>query len=805
MGLKAMLPTLHALGLVLAVLPDPSAGIDAAALTPPPVLQQEPETRKVLSGDRKSTSKQATRSRKAGGGGSKAKKNRKQSKSGGSEAKKKRTKTQNKKKKGASAPQPAPLPPLDGDFAALPGDRVPDECVKCDDHSWEELDLRHGGGSVAGRDVPSGGGLGASAGGGAVLASNGGGTGSSSGAGGFGVSVGSAGSHAGLGATGASASTALARGGDSIRVDLNRHLPPAGDSVKGGMNQGGLKSVQDAFAGLSGQGGLLRLNLRMNREEDASWAAWQMRWAQEAGLEVLLTVYGTPQGMSLGAGSGGGSAGSGTPGGQPDWARSVPNDLAAWSQAVIGRIQEMRDESGALPDYVEVWNEPDRPEFFHGSVEDYLAIYEALAPRVVAQLPGVKVGGPGLAGSESPMDGEQSVLLALVHRAAERDLPLDFVSWHSYGIGAMMRYTRMPERLRAALDAAGRDAELLVTEWNIRPTNAKRGWEFDQSAAAANFVTLLSSAVAQGVDGNVFFMLYDTDDQEGIADLSGKGLGALTARGIKKPVYRAMELVYPMASEQRFGVQLPRDEYALGVLATTDGQRARLVLANDVVEPDWVWSRGCREAGLEPGTTAGMVARAGGSTTQPPTRRALIMEGLSPADADLVLRIIDRTAEAADLLEQERTVEVELDGAVSPQVLRAWVLDSAHNAPAAHREDLLPHLEAAETAARASAQEAAEQTALALGATVEAGVEWTGTLAALASALGLSHEDTARVVEVYQATLRRDRVASADLLNSLPGAALTEQSAAEAGVTVTGNVLTVTLEPNAVVVLDLNS
>jgi len=594
----------------------------------------------------------------------------------------------------------------------------------------------------------------------------------------------------------------MAAGGDTVTIRLDRHYPAAGAAVKGGVNQGGIRFVQDSFAALSGSGGLFRVNVRMNHPEDVSWAAWEMLWAQQAGLEVLLTVYGSPEGIPLLGGGGGGQASGG--GASLDRITAVPADLAGWAMSVIAMLGEIRRETGALPDYVEIWNEPDRPEFFNGSIEDYLAIYEALAPRLRAQYPQIQVGGMGLAGSESDLGTGDSALIALIDHADDEGLPLDFLSWHNYGIGASMRYTRITERLDAEMAARGMDAKMFVTEWNVRANAQRKGMDFDSSAAAANFVALISSAVGQGLDGNTYFMLFDTDDQEGIADLTGKGLGALTVRGIKKPVWRLMELTYPMAEETRFGVGLPEDEYALGVLATWDGARARIVLGNDTVEPEWVWTRGCREFGLEPGTTAELVRDAGGNLTAPPSRQALIAEELTGEQADQVLLVLDRVADAGELLEHGRTVELELDGCSAPSVLRVWRFDSSHNAPASRLADLRPHLEQVERDAVAAAEAEALVKIAELGGSAPAGLEWTGSILDLANALGLTVAETEQVLAVYFRTLKLARLSQSSFLNSLPGAALVEESAAEAGVQIDGNRLTVSLEPDSVIVLDVS-
>lgn len=694
-----------------------------------------------------------------------------------------------------------PPVPVSGDWTDLPGDRVPDECDECGGGGILEFELEGAGTgrvSTTSHQIPAGGmaGSGGAAGGSAGAAGAGGGAAAVSGGGG--VQVGGLGDRLGAGAGMASSPTARASGGDELRVDLGETRTPPDGKLKGGMNAGAVREIQDAFAALGGGSGMMRINLRIDEEESANHAAWQAHWAHEAGSLVLVTALGTPLELAST------SSGEQIEGGLPLYARSVPTDIDAWALAVIDRLEAMEAASGDLPDYLEVWNEPDRFEFFDGRLEQYLEMYSALAPLVKSRFPAVKVGGMGLAGSESPMDGGESALLALVDRAAQERLPLDFVSWHNYGMGADMRYTRIGELLRARLARHGLGCELLVSEWNVRPNTQAGGSDFDDSHAAANFVTFLTSCGAQGVDGNAFFMLYDQDEQEGVADLTGRGVGAVTLHGVKKPVWRAMEMVFPILDHPRFQVRIPADEYALGLLAGHDGQRIRIVVSNDAVEPEWVWGRGCREIGLLPGETATLVAAAGGSPLHPPTRAALMAQGLSGEQADGVLNVIARVQEAADLKQRDRSLALLLEGVATVNVSRVWRFDSSHNAPVEHREALLPHLEAAEAAALAAAEAAAADQLIAFGVQPPSSApEFNGDLEVLAAALGVTVEQAQEVLDAYRSTLRVARLRRSDFLNSLPGAALASESAAEAGLVVTGNRIEFALEPDSLIVLEI--
>jgi hypothetical protein len=102
-----------------------------------------------------------------------------------------------------------------------------------------------------------------------------------------------------------------------------------------------------------------------------------------------------------------------------------PKDLDARSAIVEDFVHHvLREQECELP-WWGVWNEPDQPGFWNGTVDDYLELYEATVRAVRKVDPGAKVGGP-----ESGLGGPW--IEALVRRCAEKDLPLDFISYHDY-------------------------------------------------------------------------------------------------------------------------------------------------------------------------------------------------------------------------------------------------------------------------------------------------------------------------------------------------------------------------------------
>ncbi|MEJ1960878.1 MAG: hypothetical protein WDO56_04755 [Gammaproteobacteria bacterium] len=117
--------------------------------------------------------------------------------------------------------------------------------------------------------------------------------------------------------------------------------------------------------------------------------------------------------------------------------------------------------------YWEIWNEPDVPNFWTGTREQYFQLYATTATALKKYNPELKVGGPALASSDE-------FLRAFLAYAKERRLPIDFVSWHNYGIRPYFVAQRA-NVIRQTVDAAGYpQAEIHLNEWNYFPGDWNR-------------------------------------------------------------------------------------------------------------------------------------------------------------------------------------------------------------------------------------------------------------------------------------------------------------------------------------------
>lgn len=105
--------------------------------------------------------------------------------------------------------------------------------------------------------------------------------------------------------------------------------------------------------------------------------------------------------------------------------RGFPTDLFKWAQTAEVFTRHFRQEKLRAA-YYEVWNEPDNPEFFRGTRNQYFEMYRAAAIAMRKGDPDALVGGPGLAYS-------LNWIAPFVEFVKKNHLPLDFFSYHSVG------------------------------------------------------------------------------------------------------------------------------------------------------------------------------------------------------------------------------------------------------------------------------------------------------------------------------------------------------------------------------------
>ncbi len=114
--------------------------------------------------------------------------------------------------------------------------------------------------------------------------------------------------------------------------------------------------------------------------------------------------------------------------------------------------------------YWEIGNEPNVPNCWTGSMDQFCDLYRETAVALKQLDPTLKIGGPGMAGSISSKVGRQFLEYCRANKA-----PLDFVSWHGYASHPAMLMSNIESGIATMKEFGFTDAESHYTEWNYLP------------------------------------------------------------------------------------------------------------------------------------------------------------------------------------------------------------------------------------------------------------------------------------------------------------------------------------------------
>jgi hypothetical protein len=286
-----------------------------------------------------------------------------------------------------------------------------------------------------------------------------------------------------------------------------------------------------------------------------------------------------------------------------------PADFGAWESLIYQTVYYLNVERGLGISYWEVWNEPNLPAFWNGTLDEYLQLYAATARGALRADPSIQLGGPGTASMGPWLHVgapfyERNWVKELAHFARANDLPLDFLSWHYYDLDPehYAWSVRTHQRWVTDLDPAPR---LLLTEWNWSGAPAS---ELDTEVGAAHAVAVLATLADTPLTQAFFFEPVDSS-----TGWEGRW-GMMRKDRVIKPVYNSFYLASKLGGRR---ITTHSDHPHVGALATRDEAGIAILM----------WRYGGRE-GLLPVTL---------SVTGLPSQTALtiIIQGVGAEDGSL--------------------------------------------------------------------------------------------------------------------------------------------------------------------------
>lgn len=194
-----------------------------------------------------------------------------------------------------------------------------------------------------------------------------------------------------------------------------------------------------------------------------------------------------------------------------------PKDYAKWARIcehIIRHYTEgWTDGFNYTITYWEIWNEPNNvladgtSSCWQGTPDEFIDLYEVTAKHLKKCFPHLKIGGPAF----SVAWFDDYIKIKFMEAVKERDIPLDFYSYHWYGKhipGLVEAINVVDDKLK---EIGRPNTEKILNEWNYVRGWSNEVWEYsletEKNYKGASFIAAaLSVAQANAVD---MLMYYD--------------------------------------------------------------------------------------------------------------------------------------------------------------------------------------------------------------------------------------------------------------------------------------------------------
>lgn len=236
-----------------------------------------------------------------------------------------------------------------------------------------------------------------------------------------------------------------------------------------------------------------------------------------------------------------------------------PKDYNKWEGLIKNLVQHFTDRYGVEEVnswYFEVWNEPNlSPGFWSSTQEEYFKLYDYTVRAVKSVNKNYKVGGPGTAGA--------AWVPEIIAHCAKNNIPIDFISTHSYGVGQgfLDEYGNGGTVLskdefavsgdvinsrKQIENSAIKNLELHYTEWSASYTPAD---PIHDSYHEAAYILEKIKQVGKAANSMSYWVFTDIFEEPGprYTPFHG-GFGLLTIQGLNKPAFYAYQYLNRLGS-----------------------------------------------------------------------------------------------------------------------------------------------------------------------------------------------------------------------------------------------------------------
>lgn len=308
----------------------------------------------------------------------------------------------------------------------------------------------------------------------------------------------------------------------------------------------------------------------------------------DAGGIVILDIFGTPAGL-----------------GKVLDKKSPSVDLNVFKELVKNYIRELSCNK-KYNIWYEAWSAPDLDEFFLGRKEEYLSLYQAVATGLKELETETKMhiplGGPAVSwwfqscGKNTVVTPEKSLIYELIKYCYNYQLPLDFISWHTYSTDPKAEYEITGYNKTSvalirdwlAYFKFDKNTPLIIDEWNYDSganfLSARQG----MSNICASFMPArIKNMHESGIDYQLYFSLEDFQgNKEHVSrntGVFGFNPDAQEYKGGPKLTYNAFKLLAGLGKNM-FLLPKTNDDF-IDIIATKDEDNI-IILIYNYIDPD---------------------------------------------------------------------------------------------------------------------------------------------------------------------------------------------------------------------------